>query len=74
MVFSAAPRPKDDFAVVIEEVAGFAENQDYGVGFNTWTSGQKAHGGKVLKTRQGIVIWGALAVGAFLLLSAYSWE
>ena len=24
------------------QVAGFAENQDYGVGFNTWTSGQKA--------------------------------
>ena len=55
--------PKDDFQPVIEEVAGFAENQDYGIGFNTWTSGQK-----------GIVIWGALAVGAFLLLSAYSWE
>eukprot|EP00439_Symbiodinium_sp_Y106_P037781 s4465_g4.t1 len=32
---------KDEFQAVIEEVAGFAENQDYGVGFNTWTSGQK---------------------------------
>lgn len=54
--------PKDDFQPVIEEVAGFAENQDYGVGFNTWTSGQK-----------GIVIWGALGIAAFVLLSAYSW-
>ncbi|CAE7235501.1 rub [Symbiodinium sp. CCMP2592] len=54
---------KDEFQAVIEEVAGFAENQDYGVGFNTWTSGQK-----------GVIIWGLLAGGAALLLSAYSWE
>ncbi|CAJ1355633.1 unnamed protein product [Effrenium voratum] len=54
---------KEEFQPVVEEVAGFAENQEYGVGFNTWTSGQK-----------GWVIWGSLAVGAALLLSAYSWE
>lgn len=55
--------PKADFQPVIEEVAGFAENQDYGIGFNTWTAGQK-----------GIVIWGFLGLAALGLLSAYSWE
>lgn len=27
-----------------------------------------------LVTLQGIVIWGALGIAAFVLLSAYSWE
>eukprot|EP00435_Cladocopium_sp_Y103_P033731 s1485_g8.t1 len=53
--YGPGTQPKDDFQPVIEEVAGFAENQDYGVGFNTWTSGQK-----------GIVIWGALGIAAFV--------
>ena len=89
-------------------MAGFAENQDYGVGFNTWTSGQKArriaalvsplfasmfflcwaniatfscsrlgrHHSMMNTMRlwKGVIIWGLLGAGAFLLLSAYSWE
>eukprot|EP00913_Durusdinium_trenchii_P028769 g26980.t1 len=62
-LLALALRPKADFQPVIEEVAGFAENQDYGIGFNTWTAGQK-----------GIVIWGFLGLAALGLLSAYSWE
>mmetsp|Transcript_48687 Transcript_48687/g.139186 ORF Transcript_48687/g.139186 Transcript_48687/m.139186 type:complete len:192 (-) Transcript_48687:76-651(-) len=51
---------KDQFKVVVEEVAGFADNQDYGFGFNTWTAGQK-----------NIIIWGGLGVGFFALLGGY---
>ncbi|GAB2287402.1 hypothetical protein Dimus_021780 [Dionaea muscipula] len=40
------------------EIAGFAENQQFGFGTNTLTSGQKA-----------LLIWGSLAVFFFLLLS-----
>mmetsp|Transcript_63071 Transcript_63071/g.195273 ORF Transcript_63071/g.195273 Transcript_63071/m.195273 type:complete len:197 (+) Transcript_63071:124-714(+) len=51
---------KDEFRPLMEDIAGFAENQDFGFGFNTWTGGQKS-----------IIIWGGL--GAFFvgLLSLY---
>eukprot|EP00929_Paragymnodinium_shiwhaense_P017025 TRINITY_DN125888_c0_g1_i1.p1 TRINITY_DN125888_c0_g1~~TRINITY_DN125888_c0_g1_i1.p1 ORF type:complete len:210 (-),score=53.65 TRINITY_DN125888_c0_g1_i1:277-906(-) len=51
---------KDQFLPVVEEIAGFAENQDFGVGFNSWTGRDK-----------GIIIWGGLAIGAIGLLSGY---
>eukprot|EP00931_Biecheleriopsis_adriatica_P117875 TRINITY_DN93357_c0_g1_i1.p1 TRINITY_DN93357_c0_g1~~TRINITY_DN93357_c0_g1_i1.p1 ORF type:complete len:221 (-),score=45.27 TRINITY_DN93357_c0_g1_i1:135-758(-) len=51
---------KDEFVPVIEQVAGFAENQDYGLGFNTLTASQKS-----------VIIWGGLASLAIFLLSFY---
>lgn len=42
------------------EIAGFAENQQYGFGGNTLTSGQKA-----------LLIYGGLALGFFFFLSGY---
>jgi len=51
---------KDKFAAVTETVAGFAENQDYGLGFNTFTGTQK-----------GFVIWGGLIALFFVLLGGY---
>lgn len=51
---------KDRFKPQTEQVAGFADNQDFGFGFNTLTAGQK-----------GIAIWGGLALGFLALLSGY---
>ncbi|KAI5676384.1 hypothetical protein M9H77_07334 [Catharanthus roseus] len=42
------------------EIAGFAENQQFGLGGNTLTSGQKA-----------LLIWGGLGLGFFFFLSGY---
>jgi len=33
--------PKVKFETLMEEVAGFAENQKYGLGFNSWTANEK---------------------------------
>jgi len=54
---------KEEFLPIVEEVAGFADNQDYGLGFNTWTASQKS-----------AVIWGGLALGAAGLLYGYALE
>ena len=51
---------KDQFEARMEEVAGFADNQDYGLGFNTMTGGQK-----------GIFIWGTLGLLFMGLLGGY---
>eukprot|EP00448_Togula_jolla_P005200 CAMPEP_0170612658 /NCGR_PEP_ID=MMETSP0224-20130122/23841_1 /TAXON_ID=285029 /ORGANISM="Togula jolla, Strain CCCM 725" /LENGTH=201 /DNA_ID=CAMNT_0010938177 /DNA_START=41 /DNA_END=646 /DNA_ORIENTATION=- len=55
--------PKARFLPVTEEIAGFAENQDFGLGFNAMTGGQK-----------GIFIWGGLGVLVVILLSGYAME
>eukprot|EP00419_Tripos_fusus_P023485 CAMPEP_0172720110 /NCGR_PEP_ID=MMETSP1074-20121228/76146_1 /TAXON_ID=2916 /ORGANISM="Ceratium fusus, Strain PA161109" /LENGTH=204 /DNA_ID=CAMNT_0013545553 /DNA_START=69 /DNA_END=683 /DNA_ORIENTATION=- len=52
--------PRDDFQSVVETVAGFAENQDFGFGFNTWTAGNKE-----------IIIWGGLGAGFILFMAGY---
>ncbi|CAE8584172.1 unnamed protein product [Polarella glacialis] len=54
---------KDEFAPITEEIAGFAENQEFGLGFNTMTQGQK-----------GFVIWGGLFVLFLGLMSGYAIE
>mmetsp|Transcript_135 Transcript_135/g.464 ORF Transcript_135/g.464 Transcript_135/m.464 type:complete len:191 (+) Transcript_135:65-637(+) len=54
---------KDQFRPLMEEIAGFAENQEFGLGFNTWTGSQK-----------GLLIWGGLGIGFFALLSGYLLE
>lgn len=51
---------KDKFVSIVEEIAGFAENQDYGLGFNSWTAKDK-----------NILIWGGLAAGFVGLLAGY---
>lgn len=51
---------KDKFKPVVEEIAGFAENQEYGLGFNTMTAGQKS-----------VLIWGSLTIVFVGLLSGY---
>lgn len=54
---------KDQFTPVIEDIAGFVDNQDYGLGFNTMTAQQK-----------GYVIWGGLGALLALLLSGYAMD
>eukprot|EP00933_Yihiella_yeosuensis_P046011 TRINITY_DN41477_c0_g1_i1.p1 TRINITY_DN41477_c0_g1~~TRINITY_DN41477_c0_g1_i1.p1 ORF type:complete len:228 (+),score=48.52 TRINITY_DN41477_c0_g1_i1:73-684(+) len=54
---------KDQFNPIVEEIAGFKENQEFGLGFNTWTGGQKQ-----------ILIWGGLIGLAGILLSGYWYE
>lgn len=51
---------KNQFEEDMEEIAGFAENQEYGLGFNKMTSGEK-----------GLIIWGGLASLGLLLLGGY---
>mmetsp|Transcript_17424 Transcript_17424/g.31413 ORF Transcript_17424/g.31413 Transcript_17424/m.31413 type:complete len:199 (+) Transcript_17424:58-654(+) len=51
---------KDKFEEEFEEIAGFAENQGYGLGFNTMTSGQK-----------NLVIWGGLGLAFAAFLGVY---
>mmetsp|Transcript_7601 Transcript_7601/g.10708 ORF Transcript_7601/g.10708 Transcript_7601/m.10708 type:complete len:227 (+) Transcript_7601:3-683(+) len=51
---------KDRFEEEFEEIAGFAENQGYGLGFNTMTSGQK-----------NLVIWGGLGLAFLTFLGVY---
>mmetsp|Transcript_17811 Transcript_17811/g.38589 ORF Transcript_17811/g.38589 Transcript_17811/m.38589 type:complete len:202 (+) Transcript_17811:50-655(+) len=51
---------KSEFVSVKKVIAGFAENQSYGFGTNTWTEGQKSG-----------LIFGALAVFFVLFLSGY---
>lgn len=46
---------KTNFETLMEDVAGFAENQKYGLGFNSWTANEK-----------GVIIYGGL-LGAFML-------
>lgn len=55
--------PKNSFQSDARVVAGFAENQKYGLGFNGVTGGQKL-----------LVIYGALAVGFILLIGGYAME
>jgi rubredoxin len=52
---------KDSFAEVVEEIPGFAVNQGYGFGTNSWTSGQK-----------NLAIFGGLALFFLLFLSGYA--
>jgi len=52
--------PRDDFTAITETVAGFADNQNYGLGFNTFTGNQKE-----------IVIWGGLGLGFALFMAGY---
>jgi rubredoxin len=52
---------KDSFVEVVEEIPGFAVNQGYGFGTNSWTAGQK-----------NLAIFGGLAVFFILFLSGYA--
>jgi rubredoxin len=52
---------KDAFKEVVEEIPGFAVNQGYGFGTNSWTAGQK-----------NLAIFGGLAVFFFLFLGGYA--
>ena len=52
---------KDSFAEVVEEIPGFAVNQGYGFGTNSWTAGQK-----------NLAIFGGLAFFFILFLSGYA--
>jgi len=51
---------KDQFEPITEEIAGFAENQEYGLGVNTLTSGQK-----------NFLIWGTLGGLVAVLMGGY---
>ncbi|KAG2482322.1 hypothetical protein HYH03_018744 [Edaphochlamys debaryana] len=51
---------KNQFEANMKVVAGFAENQQYGLGGNSLTEGQKSG-----------LIYGALAFGFFFFLSGY---
>lgn len=55
--------PKSAFQSDARVVAGFAENQKYGLGFNSVTGSQKL-----------LVIYGALAIGFILLIGGYAME
>jgi rubredoxin len=52
---------KDSFADMVIEIPGFAVNQGYGFGTNSWTAGQK-----------NTAIFGGLAVFFILFLSGYA--
>lgn len=52
--------PKDAFKPIKKVIAGFAENQNYGIGTNSLTPGQKSG-----------LIYGGLAVFFLLFLSGY---
>ena len=52
--------PKAFFDPIQIEIAGFADNQAYGLGTNTWTEGQKSN-----------AIFGGLALFFFLFLGGY---
>ena len=52
---------KDSFTEVVEEIPGFEVNQGYGIGTNSWTSGQK-----------NLAIFGGLGVFFLLFLSGYA--
>jgi rubredoxin len=52
---------KDSFSEVVEEIPGFAVNQGYGFGTNSWTSSQK-----------NLAIFGGLAFFFLLFLSGYA--
>lgn len=54
---------KDQFKAETEQVAGFLDNADYGLGFNTFTAAQKSQ-----------VIWGGLGLCVLGLLSGYALE
>jgi len=51
---------KTGFQPITEEVAGYYENKDYGIGFNTWTANQKS-----------LLIYGGLAFGFTLFMAGY---
>eukprot|EP00316_Scyphosphaera_apsteinii_P024831 CAMPEP_0119318438 /NCGR_PEP_ID=MMETSP1333-20130426/46399_1 /TAXON_ID=418940 /ORGANISM="Scyphosphaera apsteinii, Strain RCC1455" /LENGTH=143 /DNA_ID=CAMNT_0007324611 /DNA_START=169 /DNA_END=600 /DNA_ORIENTATION=+ len=53
--------PKAFFDPIQIEVAGFADNQEFGFGSNTWTEGQKSN-----------AIFGGLAFFFLLLMSGYA--
>ncbi len=55
--------PKDRFKSKLKVVAGFAENQKYGLGTNSMTSNQKL-----------LLIYGALALFFLLFLGGYALE
>ncbi|KAF5839231.1 rubredoxin [Dunaliella salina] len=55
--------PKSQFKSDARVLAGFAENQKYGLGFNSVTGNQKL-----------LVIYGALVIGFILLISGYAME
>jgi len=55
--------PKSKFESRVKVVAGFAENQKYGLGTNSMTGGQKS-----------LLIYGALAIFFILFLSGYALE
>lgn len=52
---------KDSFVEVVEEIPGFAVNQGYGIGANSWTAGQK-----------NLAIFGGLGLFFVLFLSGYA--
>jgi rubredoxin len=52
---------KDSFVEVVEEIPGFAVNQGYGFGTNSWTAGQK-----------NLAVFGGLAFFFILFLSGYA--
>ena len=51
---------KNKFTASDKVVAGFAENQTYGLGTNSWTEGQKL-----------AIIYGSIAFFVFVFLSGY---
>lgn len=55
--------PMDKFRSNAKVVAGFAENQTYGLGANTWTGDQKL-----------AIIYGSLALFFLLFLGGYALE
>ena len=54
---------KDKFEVNVKVVAGFAENQKYGLGTNSMTGDQKL-----------LIIYGALAAFFLLFIAGYALE
>ena len=52
---------KDSFTELVEEIPGFAVNQGYGFGTNSWTAGQK-----------NLAIFGGLGLFFILFLSGYA--
>lgn len=59
----ACRSPKTQFKSVKKVIAGFAENQKYGLGGNSLTGGQK-----------NLLIFGSIGLGFLLLLSGYLLE
>lgn len=55
--------PKSQFQSDARELAGFAENQKYGLGFNSVTGNQKL-----------LIIYGALTLLFLLLIGGYALE